>query len=79
MGDDMARDAAMWRMRKWADTQRLASEELRQAIGLALEAGISWSAIGNAIGLPRETAFRQYQGGGDIRVVRATRTKKESG
>jgi transposase-like protein len=78
MSDDISREAAMWRLTKWADTQRNAGAELRKAVEFAVENGISWSAIARIIDLPRETVWRQYEGGGDIVVIRATRTKSSA-
>jgi len=51
--------------------QRKNADDLRAAIRKAKDAGVSWSAIGRALGVVRETVFRQYQAGSPIVVVKA--------
>ena len=51
--------------------QRKNADDLRAAIRKAKDAGVSWSEIGRALGVVRETVFRQYQAGSPIVVVKA--------
>lgn len=51
--------------------QRRNAEELRVAIRKAKDAGVSWSEIGRALGVVRETVFRQFQAGSPIVIVKA--------
>lgn len=65
------------RLAMLADAQRQIGLALRSGIAEALDEGVKWTEIGDAVQMPRETAFRQYQSQGPISVVRATHTKQE--
>jgi len=56
--------------------QRKNADDLRAAIRKAKDAGVSWSHIGRALGVMRETVFRQYQAGSPIVVVKARQNPK---
>jgi len=53
-----------------AAAQRKTADDLREAVRKAKDAGVSWAAVGEALGVGRETAFRQYKCGSPIVVVR---------
>ena len=58
------------------DQQKLALR-MRDAVTGARQAGLTWDRIGEALGMRRETVFRQYHSGGPIDTVRATHKPKE--
>lgn len=62
---------ALEAVRYLAAAQRKNADDLRAAVGKAKDAGVSWTALGEALGIGRETAFRQYKCGSPIVVVRA--------
>ena len=64
-------ERALEAVRSLGAAQRKTAQELRTAIRTAKGAGVSWSAIGRALGVVRETVFRQYQAGSPIVVVKA--------
>ena len=59
------------RIRELADAQRENAAQLRDAIGEACEAAVTWRAIGEALGVPHETAFRQFRAGSPVVIVKA--------
>lgn len=59
-------------LRRLRDAQQALALEIREAIEAAKNDGLSWSKIGDGLGLPRETVFRQFMSGGPINTVRAT-------
>jgi len=58
-----------------ARCQRKNAEDLREAITAARDAGATWAQIGQALDMPRETAFRQHRAGSPIVVVKAYQSK----
>ena len=58
-------------IRELAAAQRKNAEGLRNAIADACDDGVTWRAIGDALGIPHETAFRQFRAGSPIVVVKA--------
>ena len=65
-------------LRELAAAQRKNAGELREAITGACDAGVPWRAIGEALGIPHETAFRQFKAGSPIVVVRAYQSAPEA-
>jgi hypothetical protein len=61
-----------------AAAQRLNALALRELVGEAHAAGVTWRQIGDALGIPGPTAFRQHQAGSPIVVARAFHPKRES-
>lgn len=59
------------------DDQWKLALRMRDAVASAREAGLTWDRIGNALGMRRETVFRQFQSGGPIDTVRVTHKPKE--
>lgn len=57
--------------------QRRNAEDLRVAIKKAKAAGVSWSEIGRALGVVRESVYRQYECGSPIVVVRPFQNPKQ--
>lgn len=57
-------------LRALAGVQRQSAECLRIAILTALAEGLTWREIGEALGVPHETVFRQYQAGSPVSVLR---------
>jgi hypothetical protein len=57
-------------LRQKAALQERIAIELHSEVGRAVAAGWSWSDIGRALGVNRETAYRQFLGGNVIVVVR---------
>jgi DNA-binding phage protein len=55
-----------------AENQRWLSMHLRDVIEVARAQGLTWDQIGDALGIPRETVYRQFASGGPISVVRPT-------
>ncbi|HEX7161236.1 MAG TPA: hypothetical protein VF223_08375 [Trebonia sp.] len=49
-----------------SDAQMQLGWALRAAVKECQEAGLSWQAIGNALGVPKETLFRQFSAGGPV-------------
>ncbi|MFJ8965860.1 hypothetical protein ACIRG5_41370 [Lentzea sp. NPDC102401] len=58
-----------------AEAQPQLAWALRSAVEECEEANMPWTQIGDRIGLPRETVFRQWSSGGPIVTVRATQAK----
>ena len=60
------------RLRDLAEAQRENTTALRAAIQEALDAGVKWREIGDALGMTHhETVFRQFKAGSPIVVVNA--------
>jgi transcriptional regulator of acetoin/glycerol metabolism len=53
-----------------AEAQRRTGALLHEAVRRANANGVSWSAMGRAIGLPRETLYRQFKHSTAINVVK---------
>jgi hypothetical protein len=62
-------------LRRLRDAQQAMALEIREAIETAKSGGLSWSKIGDALGLARETLFRQFMSGGPINTVRVSHYK----
>jgi hypothetical protein len=58
-----------------AEAQPQLAWALRSAIQECEDAGLPWAAIGERIGLPRETVYRQVRAGGPVVTVRAAQAK----
>jgi hypothetical protein len=58
-----------------AEAQPQLAWALRSAVEECQEAKLPWTQIGDRIGLPRETVFRQWQSNGPIVTVRASQAK----
>ena len=58
-----------------AEAQPQLAWALRSAVEECQEAKLPWTQVGDGIGLPRETVFRQWQSGGPIVTVRASQVK----
>lgn len=58
-----------------AEAQPQLAWALRSAVEECQDANLPWTQIGDRIGLPRETVFRQWSSGGPIVTVRAQQTK----
>lgn len=65
-------------LRELAAAQRKSAAELREAITEACDYGVTWRAIGEALGVPHETAFRQHKAGSPIVVVKAFQSAPDS-
>lgn len=61
-----------------AEAQELLGWALASAVGECEEAKHSWAAIGQAVGMSRETVFRQFKAGGPVVTVRAVQSEKSS-
>lgn len=59
------------------DAARIASEEagrlLRESIGSARAAGLSWDAVGGVLGVSRQAAQQRFGGGGGVPVATGDR------
>ena len=64
--------ALLAQVRILAANQRANAQELRDAVIAAHEAGASWSELGRAAGMLRETLFRQVKAGSPVVVVKAS-------
>jgi hypothetical protein len=53
-----------------AAAQRANADMLAAAVADASEAGLSWQAIGEALGVSKATAFRQHKAGSPVSVLR---------
>ena len=53
-----------------AAAQRATAGLLAAAVTDASAAGLSWQAIGEALGIPKTTAFRQHKAGSPVSVLR---------
>lgn len=62
-----------------ADAQMQLGWTLRAAVEECQQAGKTWAAIGEAIGLPRETAFRQWRSDGPIITAKPVQSKTSPG
>jgi len=58
-----------------AEAQPQLAWALRSAIEECLDASLPWAQIGERIGLPRETVYRQVHAGGPVVTVRAAQTQ----
>jgi hypothetical protein len=58
-----------------AEAQPQLAWALRSAIQECQDADLPWAAIGERIGLPRETVYRQVHAGGPVVTVRAAQVK----
>lgn len=66
------------RLQALADAQRELATALHAEVALATrDGGFTWEQVGDAIGIPRETAFRQFNGGTGIVVIRATQARRK--
>ena len=72
----VSKEVALEAVRSLGAAQRKTAQDLRDAIRTAKGAGVSWSDIGRALGVVRETVFRQYQAGSPIVVVKARQNPK---
>lgn len=61
-----------------ASAQRLNALALRELVGEAHAAGVTRQGIGGAIGIPKETVFRQHRAGSPIVVVKAFHPKRNT-
>lgn len=61
-----------------AEAQPQLAWALQSAVEECQDAGRSWADIGQVIGLPRETAYRQFHAGGPIVTVRAAQARTSS-
>jgi hypothetical protein len=67
------------RAKHLSDAQMQLGWALRAAIQECQEAGLSWQAIGAALGVPKETLFRQFSGGGPVITARAVQSMASPG
>jgi hypothetical protein len=66
-------------LRMLADAQREIARALHDEVGRATRMeGFTWEQVGEAVGLPRETAFRQFNGGDVIVVIRAKQARRKA-
>lgn len=63
-------------LRALADHQERMTRRLHGEVAKARAAGYSWSDIGRALGINRETIFRQYHASDRIVVVRPHQTRQ---
>lgn len=59
-----------------AASQRASAGLLAAAVAEASAAGMSWQAIGRAIGITGATAFRQHKAGSPVSVLRPYQSAK---
>lgn len=62
-----------------AEAQRRAGALLHEAVRRANANGVSWSKMGRAIGLPRETLYRQFKHSTAINVVKVHQNPPREG
>lgn len=55
-----------------ADAQRQIAYALSSALDECEQQGVTWAAVGDAVGLGRETVWRQHKSGGPIVVIKST-------
>lgn len=60
-----------------ADAERQIAFALSSCLDECEEQGVSWAIIGDAVGLGRETVWRQHKARGPIVVIKSTHTRKE--
>ena len=73
-----SRQAAAARLRVLATAQRELAVTLHAEVGRAVNlTGLTWDQAGTALGIPRETAFRQFHGGTTIVVARAHQARRK--
>lgn len=60
------------------DAQSQLAWALAAAVAECADAKVSWADIGRAVGMPRETVFRQFKAGGPIVTVKAVHSEKSS-
>jgi hypothetical protein len=61
-----------------AEAQPQIAWALRSAVEECQDANLPWTQIGDRIGLPRETVYRQVQSGGPVVTVRASQAKADT-
>jgi hypothetical protein len=61
-----------------ASMQRELAASMRDCIGYARRAGLSWRDIGRLLGMDHCSVFRQMQAGSPVSVVRAFQTPNRS-
>jgi hypothetical protein len=72
--------AARSKLRALADMQRELATALHAEVARATsEDGLTWAQVGEALGIPRETAFRQFNGGDVIVVTRPHQARRKRG
>ena len=69
----------LWRAKYLSDAQMQLGWALRAAVEECQEAGMSWQAIGNALGVPKETMFRQYSAGGPVITAKPVQSMNSPG
>ncbi|MGO4856270.1 hypothetical protein [Arthrobacter sp. 2MCAF14] len=57
-----------------AEAQAQVAWTLRAAVGECTDAGVSWAKIGEAVGMPRESIFRQFSTGAPIVALKPVQT-----
>jgi hypothetical protein len=62
-----------------SDAQMQLGWTLRAAVEESQEAGMSWQAIGDALGVPKETIFRQYSAGGPVITAKPVQSMSSPG
>jgi hypothetical protein len=67
------------RAKHLSEAQMQVGWALRAAVQECQEAGLSWQAIGAALGVPKETLFRQFSGGGPVVTARAVQSMASPG
>jgi hypothetical protein len=67
------------RVRYLSDAQMQLGWALRAAVQECQEASMSWQAIGDALGVPKETVFRQFSAGGPVITAKPVQSKDSPG
>ena len=62
-----------------SDAQMQLGWALRAAVQECQEAGLSWQAIGTALGVPKETLFRQFSAGGPVITAKPVQSRASPG
>lgn len=62
-----------------SDAQMQLGWALRAAVQECQEAGLSWQAIGTALGVPKETLFRQFSAGGPVITAKPVQSMASPG
>lgn len=73
-----AEAAMLGAIRAVADEQRGTAEDLRDMVTRASQSGITWQALGDAVGIPGATLWRQVHAGSPVVVARAYHTRREA-
>jgi hypothetical protein len=76
--DDVRRKIAEDLLTANADMQRALADDLRNCIDYAHRAGLSWRAIGKALGISHSAVFGHMKAGSAISVVRGHQATKEA-